>query len=96
MPLQNPFAEEPLIFVERQIPVLGLSQYGCAAAYCRFGINQIGSVQRSAACLALVAVCMLVLAVGACTRYITVGKELSRFSVVILFGGLFDKYPFVV
>ncbi len=63
--LEDPLFEEGLIDIKRQIPVLGLFENGGAAADHRFGIDQVGGVERGAAGFTLVAIGAFVVAMRA-------------------------------
>ena len=94
--LKNPFAQFRLPLVQRQIPVFCLLKHRLIAGYCRTRVYQVGSVQRRATRLALVAVGMVVLAMRTSADNITVGKELMRLFIVILHRSLFYELSFVV
>jgi len=94
--LEDPLFEEGFIDIKRQIPVLGLFENGGAAADHRFGIDQVGGVERGAAGFTLVAIGAFVVAMRAGPHDVTVGQELSGFVIVVLFGGLLQKQTLVV
>ena len=94
--LENPFFEELLIIVQRHIPMRGLFQDGLAAGDCRFRLNEFGGVERRAALLALVTVCVGIAAMRTRAGNVAVGEELLCLFVVILFGGLLHKLAIVV
>ena len=96
MLLENPFAQPGFVLVEGEIPVLGLSHHRGIAAQSRLGIDKVCSIQRGAAGFALVAIGMLVAAVGAGARDVAVGKELMCLLVVILHRRLLDKLACVI
>ena len=96
MLFQNPLAQERLPLVERQIPVLCLPQNRLISRNGRFGINQIGRIQRCAASLALVAIGMFVATVRTSPGNIPVCEELVSLLVVILHRGFLDKFAFIV
>ena len=91
MTLQNPFAQPSIILVQRQIPVFCLFQYRRVAAERRFGIDKVGGAERGSASLALITVCMLVVAVRASAGDVTVGEELMCLLVVILLGRFLNE-----
>ena len=96
MLFQNPLAQERLPLVERQIPVLCLPQNRLISRNGRFGINQVGCIQRCAASLALVAIGMFVATVRTSPGNIPVCEELVSLLVVILHRGFLDKFTFIV
>ena len=82
--LEDPLAEERLVLVERQVPVLRATHHGRASADGRAWIDQLRRAERRTATLALVAISVLVATVGAGAGDIAVGEELSGLLVVVL------------
>ena len=96
MLLEDPFAQAGLPFVEGQIPVAGLLEYRRIACDGRFRIYEVGGVERRAALLALVAVGVLVAAMGACAGHIAVGQKLVGLRIVELLRLLLDELTLLV
>ena len=96
MAIENPFAQELFVPVQRQEPVLRFAQHGRRPGDRAFGTDQVGGVERTAAFFALVAVGAFVLAMRAGADDIAVGEELSRLLIVILLRSLLDKFTVVV
>ena len=94
--LQDPLLQPLLVFVERQIPVLGLAHHGFGSADGGVRVDEFHRREIAAALLALVAVGVGVAAVGALAHDVSVGKELVGFLVVILFRFLLDEFAIVV
>ena len=80
------------MLIQGQIPVFGLLHHRFATTNGRLRVDQVCSIQRCTAGFALVAISLFVTAMRTCTGYITVGKELFGFLVVILFAGLLDEF----
>ena len=96
MPLQNPFAEELLITVQRQVPVLRFAFHGHRTRHSAVGFDQLVGREGRAALLALVAVGAVIAALGARADDITVGQKGLRLLVVILHGGFLHELALVV
>ena len=96
VPLQNPFAEELLITVQRQVPVLRFAFHGHRTRHSAVGFDQLVGREGRAALLALVAVGAVIAALGARADDITVGQKGLRLLVVILHRGLLDELALVV
>ena len=93
---ENPLFQPRFVLIQRKIPVFRLLHHRRIAAKGRFRIDEVGGVQRGAARLALVTVSPLVVAVGTLARDVAVGEELFRLLVVILLGGLFHQFSFII
>ena len=76
--------------------MLGFLHYGLATANHRFGVDQVGRVERRTALFALVAVGTVVAAVGAGAHDVAVGQKLLGLLVVVLLRGLLDKLTALV
>ena len=96
MAFENPLAERGLPLVEGEIPVACGTELGFGAGDCAARIDEVGSVERRAAHLALVAVGLGVVAVGALAGDVAVGEELPGLGVVELLGSLFYELTLVV
>ena len=96
MTFQNPLLQPILIFVQRQIPVLGLLQHRLRTADGTLRIDELGGRKVASAFLTLVAVGTFVVAMGTFAGDIAVGQELLGLLVVILHGSLFHQLPFIV
>ena len=96
MSFQYPLAQERFPFVQRQIPVFGLFHHRLATTDSRFRVDQVRRAQRCTAGFALVAISLFIAAMRASPGYISVGKELFRFLVIILFACFLDKLSFIV
>lgn len=94
--VQYPLPKPLFVFVERQVPVFRLAEYGRGAGNGAFGVNQVGCAERRAAFLALVAVGSFAAAGGACTGNVAVGKKRFRLGVIVLFGFGYRKFALVV
>ena len=94
--LQNPSAEESLVFVQRQIPVLRFAFYGHRARHRAAGLYELVGRKGRSALLALVAVRAVVAAAGARADNVAIGEERSRLLVVILHRGALDELALVV
>ena len=96
MSFQYPLAQERFPFVQRQIPVFGLFHHRLATTDSGFRVDQVRRAQRCTAGFALVAIGFFIAAMRASPGYISVGKELFRFLVIILFACFLDKLSFIV
>ena len=76
--------------------MLGLTHDRGIAAEHRLGIDKVCSIQRGATGLALVAIGMLVAAMGAGAGNIAVGKKLMRLFVIVLHRGLLYKLALLI
>src|SRR5699024_458938 len=77
-------------------PVLGFAHYWHSAAQGTFRVDEVCGVEGGAAALALVAVGILVAALGAGAYNVAVGQELLRLLVVVLLRGLLYKLAIFV
>ena len=93
---ENPLLEPFLIFVQRQVPVLGLLHHGRGARDGRLRVDELGGREVAPAFLALVAVGAFVVAVRTLAGDVAVGQELMGLFVVELLGGLLGELAFVV
>ena len=93
---ENPFAQPRLILVKGEVPVLGLAHDGRIAAEGGLGINQVGSIEGGATGFALVAIGMLIAAMGAGAGDVAVGKELLSLLVIVLHRYLLDELALVI
>ena len=84
VPVQNPFAEEFLVTVQRQVPVFRLPLHGYGTRHGAVRVDQFVGRKGRAALLALVAVSAVVAALGTGPHDIPVGQEGLRLLVVIL------------
>jgi len=96
MPFQNPFLQEILVAVQRQIPMLGFFLDRRAAADSALRVNQFVRAQCRTAFLALIPVSAFAMAMGASPCDVAVGQELMLFRIVILHRCLLDETAFVV
>ena len=96
VPLQYPFLQPCLVFVEGQVPVLGLSHDGLGTADGRVGVDQLHGREVAAAFLALVAISSLGMAVGTLAHDVAVCQELVSFLVVVLFRLFLHQLAFLV
>ena len=96
MLFEYPFAQKLLVLVQRQEPVRRLAHHRNRPGNGAVRIDQVGRAQRTAALLALIAVCAVVLTVRAGADDVAVGQKLPGLLVVILHRGLFDELSFVV
>lgn len=96
MAFENPLAELAFPFVERQIPVGGLAHLHRFAGEGRARVDEVGDIERRAACLTLVAVGIFIVAARASTDYITVGKKFAGLLVVGLERSLDGELSLVV
>ena len=96
MALEYPFAEPGFIILQGQIPVGGLLLDGGRAAQLGVGIDKFLGAEGGAALLALVAVGVLVAALGASAHDVAVCKEGLGFGVVVLLALLGHELTFVV
>ena len=94
--LQNPLAEELLVTVQRQVPVLRLALHGNRSRHGAAGVDQLVGRERRTALLALVAVGAVVAASGTRTDDVTVGEERLRLLVIVLHRGPLDELALVV
>ena len=94
--LQDPFLQPVLVFVQGQVPVLGLAHHGLGAADGGVGVDEFHRREVAAAFLTLVAVCVGVSAVGALAHDVAVGEKLVGLLVVILFRLLLYELALVV
>ena len=96
MVFQYPLLQTALPFIEREIEMSGLLQYGGVARNGRFRVYKVGGVKARSAGLALVAVCVFVSTMGASACHVTVGKELSRLLIIELHGGFLNKFSLLI
>ena len=96
MPFEDPLAQPRFVLLQGQVPVLGLFQDGGCPGKGALGIDEFRGAEGRSALLALVAVRSFGPATRAGTGDVTVGQELFRFGVVILFGLLLDELPGIV
>ena len=94
--IQDPLAEEALILIQRQVPVLCLALYGHSTRYGALGVDQLIGRERRATLLTLVAICLLVLATGACTYDVAVCEEGLSLLVVELLRCLLDELTLII
>ena len=96
VPFEDPFAQETLVLVQRQIPVLGGAFHGYGTRYGAVRVDQFVRRKGRSAFFALVAVGAVVAAAGAGAHDIAVGEERLGFLVVVLLRGPLDEFAFVV
>ena len=96
MPFQYPLAQERFPFIQRKIPMFGFLHHRLATTDSGFRVDQVRRAQRGTAGFALVAIGFFIAAMRASPGYITVGKELFCFLVVILFARFLDKLSFII
>ena len=94
--LENPLAQPGLVLVQGEEPVLGLLQHGLGAAEGALGVDEVGGVEAGAAGFALVAIGVLVAAVGAGAGDVAVGQELLGLLVVVLLRHFLDELALLV
>jgi hypothetical protein len=94
--LENPLLQPLLVFVQRQVPVLGglLGQWVTVDGVIR--IDEFIGREGSTTFLALVAVGTEGMATWTLTADVTVGEELLGLLVIELLGGLFDEFSVLV
>ena len=93
---ENPLAEESLVLVQRQVPVLRLALHGHRSRHGAVRVDQFVGRERRAALLALVSVGAVVAALGAGAHDVAVGEERLRLLVVILHRSLLDELALVI
>ena len=93
---QNPVTEPGLVFVKRQIPVLGLFLHGRSAAEAGLWLQKFFGGEGRTALFALVSVCMRIAAFGADALDEAVCKEHFGLLVIELLGFLDDEIVLVV
>ena len=76
--------------------MFGFFEHGLVAGDCRVRVDEVGGIERCAACFALVAISMVAATVRACAYDISVGEKLIGFLVVVLHRGFFDKFALVI
>ena len=96
VPFEDPFAQETLVLVQRQIPVLGGAFHGYGTRYGAVRVDQFVRRKGRSAFFALVAVGAVVAAAGAGAHDIAVGEERLGLLVVVLLRGPLDEFAFVV
>ena len=84
VPVQNPFTQEFLIAVQRQVPMLRFAFHGHRTRHGAVRVDQFVGRKGRAALLALVAVGAVIAALGTGPHDIPVGQEGLRLLVVIL------------
>src|SRR5690606_9458153 len=76
--------------------MLGFAKHGGLAAERRDRVNQVGRIERCTTLFALIAICPFIFTVRAGASDIPVGQKLVILLIIILFGYLFDKFPFFI